>query len=90
MQEIEQVAPSCQYIYENRKYRVKVEQGVGVGERVHQRKHKQMKILGKGTWIWEQAEHPWTGSAVVNYVEVIYLELNINQAVESETQLQTP
>lgn len=49
-----------------------------------------MKILGKGTWIWEQAEHTWTGSAVVNYVEVIYLELKINQAVESETQLQTP
>lgn len=49
-----------------------------------------MKVLGKGMWIWEQDEHPWTGSAFFNYVGMIYLEWQINQAVESETLLKTP
>jgi len=37
------------------------------------REHRKTKVLGKETWIWGQAEHPWTRSAVINYVWMIYL-----------------
>lgn len=42
--------------------------GGGGAECSRKKKQRKMRVLGKGTWIREQAEHPWASSAVVNYL----------------------
>lgn len=33
------------------------------------KKTEKLRVMGEGTWIWEQSEYPWTSSAVINYVQ---------------------